>query len=161
MGATIASHTASAGARTGGPTTIVQEKDLLRGDLGQRVEERLRQLLEQARRVLQENRFEVLAIAHALETYKTITGEDIAAIVEGYPGPLVDGRVYHMQSFIEVAEQYHQRALAAHKEQSRIDVPLPVFEDRGAFVAGIVGDAARWSWQTRRTSTPKPPASPK
>jgi len=38
---------------------------------------------------LEENRHLVLAVAHALEVTKTLTGEDIIAIVEGRKGPEV------------------------------------------------------------------------
>ena len=41
----------------------------------------------------------MLAIAHALETHKTLTGEDIEAVVEGREGPLVDGRIYAEPGF--------------------------------------------------------------
>ena len=44
--------------------------------------------------MLVEDRRYVLAIAHALETHKTITGEDIDAIFEGGRGPTLDGAVY-------------------------------------------------------------------
>ena len=46
-----------------------------------------------SRELLEDDRDHVLAVAHALETHKTISGEDIAAIVEGTSGPLVDGAV--------------------------------------------------------------------
>ena len=39
-------------------------------------------------------------IAHALETHKTLTGEDIEAVVEGREGLTVDGRVYRDPAFV-------------------------------------------------------------
>ena len=57
----------------------------------------------------------VLAIAHALETHKTISGDDVAAIFEGRQGPKVNGRDYHHPSFVEVADRYHNEALLAHR----------------------------------------------
>ena len=80
----------------------------------------------EAGRILEANRREVLAVAHALETHKTITGEDIEAIIEGRQGPLVDGRPYGRPEFLQAAEAYHEVALAAHQAQSGIDMPLPV-----------------------------------
>jgi hypothetical protein len=124
MGGRVASYDADRGNEA---DTLRVQGEMLRGKVGEAVEARLEKLLDEATRIVRENRFEILAIAHALETYKTITGEDIDAIVNGYPGPLVDGRPYHQAKFIEVAEAYHQRAINAHREQGRVDMALPVF----------------------------------
>ena len=67
----------------------------------------------------------VLALAHALETNKTVTGEDVMAIIDGRPGPLLDGRVYHDPAFVAEAEAYHARVVSAHRSHRRVDVPLP------------------------------------
>jgi len=67
----------------------------------------------------------VLAVTHALETYKTLTGEDIEAIIEGKPGPLVDGSVYASEEFAEIAEAYHAAVVTAHERHSKVAVPLP------------------------------------
>ena len=68
----------------------------------------------------------VLAVAHALETHKTISGEDVAAIIENSVGPKVDGRVYHQPEFAAIAEQYHVAALEAHQKVDDVAAPLPV-----------------------------------
>ena len=86
-----------------------------RSSMGNRIEMRLGNILDEATRVLHEHRHMVLAIAHALETHKTISGDDIAAIFEGRQGPKVNGRDYHHPSFIEVADRYHNEALVAHR----------------------------------------------
>ena len=39
-------------------------------------------------------------MSHALETNKTVTGEDIEAIIEGRRGALLDGRPYHDPRFL-------------------------------------------------------------
>jgi ATP-dependent Zn protease len=148
MGGRVASYDADRGSDT---DTLRLQGGMLRGPLGDAVEQRLKQLLDQATRIVRENRFEVLAIAHALETYKTITGDDIDAIVNGYPGPLVDGRPYHQAKFIEVAEAYHQRAISAHREQGRVDMALPVF-------TGSVEPVASYNY--RSDDSPPPPAAP-
>ena len=57
-------------------------------------------LLDQAEEILRENERHVLALAHALETYKTLSGEDVTAIFEGGSGPLVDGAPYADDEFI-------------------------------------------------------------
>jgi cell division protease FtsH len=147
MGATVASHAVTSGLGSGGGSNVlVREANLLRGDLGTRVEARLGELLDRAVSILEDNRFEVLAVSHALETHKTITGDDIAAIITGSQGPLVDGRVYHDEAFLRMAEEYHRSALDAHREQGRIDLPLPVFEPPRA-LAGILGSDAPSRWQ--------------
>jgi hypothetical protein len=152
MGQTVGSHLATKTSRMNVPIQFEDgtDRNVLETELGRRVEARLQRLLQQATNVIQENRFEVLAVAHALEAYKTITGEDIDAIINGYPGPLVDGRPYHQAKFIEVAESYHQRVISAHREQGRVDMALPVF-------AGDVASAAAYNY---RDDAPPPPPPP-
>ena len=106
------------------------ESDLLLRTLGQRIEKKLEELLAKAEQILRDNRTQVLAVAHALESHKTVTGEDIEAIIDGRPGPLVDGRVYATPEFAVAAEAYHAQALAAHKGHGVIDVPLPLLHTR-------------------------------
>ncbi|MGH9276549.1 MAG: AAA family ATPase [Acidimicrobiales bacterium] len=136
MGSTVAVHGVTHKVGIGGgpgkggdkskPGDIVDEKVL--GGLGQRIEERLEELLIRTEQLLRENRAEVLAVAHALETHKTVTGDDIEAIIEGRRGPLIDGRWYHTPDFRSAAEAYHELALVAHKSHGVIDVPLPAVE---------------------------------
>jgi ATP-dependent Zn protease len=97
-----------------------------RASIGNRIEMRLGSILDEATRVLHEHRHMVLAVAHALETHKTISGDDVAAIFEGRQGPKVNGRDYHHPSFLEVADRYHNEALVAHRMTGRVEVPLPV-----------------------------------
>ena len=150
MGTRVMSYDADRG---GEADTLRLHGDMLRGEVGAAVERRLEALLEKATQIVRENRFEVLAIAHALETYKTITGDDIDAIVNGYPGPIVDGRPYHQAKFIEVAEAYHQRAISAHREQGRVDMALPVF-------TGAVDTVASYNYRADETPPPAQPPTP-
>ncbi|MGD9703079.1 MAG: AAA family ATPase [Acidimicrobiia bacterium] len=90
-----------------------------------RIETKLQLIFERAERLLSENRTMVLAVAHALETHKTVSGEDIAAIMENRHGPKVDGRPYHDPAFVGIAEDYHRMALDAHRRTGEVDVPLP------------------------------------
>jgi hypothetical protein len=135
MGTTIASHGVTqrvgigGGRRGSGRDT--DEKDMLKGTLGQRIEDKLAQLYRDTQEKLRENRIMVLAIAHALETHKTLSGEDIEAIMEGTPGLLVDGREYHTPEFAEQAKAYHALAVVAHKGHGKVDVPLPVLNGNG------------------------------
>ena len=129
MGSTVTSHGVThrvgiaGGGRPGAPGE--KEKDLLKSDLGQRIEENLGSLLLRTESLLAENRLEVLAVTHALETNKTLTGDDIKAVVDGTSGPLVDGTEYHTPEFAEQAQQYHERVVVAHQQHSTVDIPLP------------------------------------
>jgi hypothetical protein len=67
--------------------------------LGQRAEAHLAALAERTKVLLGEHRANVLAVGHALEMHKTISGQDVTAIIDGSQGPLVDGRPYKTQEF--------------------------------------------------------------
>jgi len=131
MGSTVASHgvTHRVGIGGGGrPGEDDKRKkgSLLEGTLGVRIENKLAELLVTTEKLLSENRAAVLAVAHALETRKTLTGEDVEAIIEGRPGPLVDGTVYKSSRFRQLAEAYHEVVVTAHEQHAKVDVPLPV-----------------------------------
>jgi hypothetical protein len=98
---------------------------MLAGTLGRRIEGKLDELLHRTQQLLADNRTAVLAVAHALETNKTVTGEDIEAIIEGHRGPLIDGRMYHEPEFGELAERYHRDALTAHRAHAQVELALP------------------------------------
>ena len=130
MGSTVASHgvTQKIGVGGGGRPGGGDEKDereLLKGSLGERIEGQLALLLAKAHELLAEHRTEVLAVAHALETHKTLAGEDVVAVIEGRPGPIVDGRPYKTEAFAEQAEAYHAMAMSAHKDHASVEIPLP------------------------------------
>lgn len=130
MGSTVASHgvTHRIGVGGGGRPTGDEEheKDLLQhAALGQRIEENLARLLDETVELVRQNRHEILAVAHALERHKTLSGDDVAAVIEGTEGPLVDGRVYHDPSALEVLERYHEVAGRAHQDHTAVEVALP------------------------------------
>ncbi len=131
MGSTVTSHASTRffgipGSGGGKPGEDDREQELLKDrTLGARIEEKLAELLDRTEALLVENRREVLAVAHALETNKTVTGEDVAAVIEGTEGPLIDGRPYHTDEFLEAAETYHRRVVAAHEAHGKVSVPLP------------------------------------
>jgi hypothetical protein len=136
MGSTVAHHGVTqrvgiGGGGKPGDDDKKQKQELLKGSLGERIEEKLADLLVRAEQLLADDRRAVLAVAHALETNKTLTGEDIEAIIEGVPGPLVDGQVYATREFAEIAERYHALALAAHKGHGQVEIPLPVLNGNG------------------------------
>jgi ATP-dependent Zn protease len=94
--------------------------------LADRIEDNLSTLLTQAEVILRDNERHVLALAHALETYKTLSGEDVDAVFEGQRGPLVDGTPYADDEFIARLREYHVAAQRAHREHSVPQLPLPV-----------------------------------
>ena len=121
-GAVAAAEAAPDGAGAAGGAKAPREHKL-----EVRIEARLQELREQARAQLEADRLMVLAIAHAVEVHKTISGEDVAAIMTGTEGPVVDGRPYHDPGFERVIERYHAAAVAAHQRHTKVEYPLPVF----------------------------------
>ncbi len=68
----------------------------------------------------------MLAVGHALEMHKTISGQDVVAIINGEEGPLVDGRPYRTAEFGAEIEAYHERAAGAHGGDRRLPLPVPI-----------------------------------
>jgi hypothetical protein len=101
------------------------QPDLTPDVLGERIEFNLVRLLEKTEALLQEHRREVLCLAHALETHKTLNGDDVVAIIRGQIGPLIDGTIYSSDELYQELEEYHRDAARAHKEHSHIDRDLP------------------------------------
>jgi ATP-dependent Zn protease len=105
---------------------LAKREDVTAGALGQRIEQNLDRLLQDAERILREHRNQVLALAHALEQHKTLTGDDVVAVLEGKQGPLVDGRPYADEAFVAELESYHLAAVEAHRRHAPVATPLPV-----------------------------------
>ena len=157
MGRTVASHgvTQKVGIGGGGRPGEKgkgKEKDLLESDLGERIEAKLDELLERTRQLLVSERPTVLTVAHALETHKTLTGEDIEAIIEGRPGPLIDGRGYRDRQFLKQAEAYHAQAVAAHKGHGKMELALPVLNGQRGDAAAAEEAAAAVATSRRRSA---------
>ena len=126
MGSTISSHASNRRFEIGSPGGSKGDSSKeMRGALGNRIEDHLSLLLKQAEKILRENRSHVLALAHALETFKTLSGEDVAAVIEGVQGSIVDGRPYRSRAFLAKIEKYHMAALVAHRDHETPDVTLP------------------------------------
>jgi cell division protease FtsH len=130
MGQTVASHGVThrvgiaGGGRPGGDDD--KRRDMLSGaKLGDRIEGNLAKLLRRTEGLLTKHRVDVLRVTHALETHKTLTGDDVIAVIEGDAGPTVDGRGYHEPTFIVELEQYHQVVVGAHKEHEKVTIELP------------------------------------
>jgi hypothetical protein len=102
-----------------------EDRDMLNSSLGGRIETKLIEMLTRTADVIEKNRLEVLGVTHALEKHKTITGEDVLAIVNGTEGPFIDGRRYHTEAFRQAAEAYHAEVVLAHRAHGPVLVPLP------------------------------------
>jgi ATP-dependent Zn protease len=114
MGQTYRSHAPDAMVQMDGSRSIKYDKTV-----NERAEEHLAALAEATRELLSKHRDKVLAVAHALETYKTISGDDIVAIIEGGSGPIVDGTPYADMVARAQLETYHQQALAVHEGRDK------------------------------------------
>jgi len=148
MGDTVASHGVTqkvgigGGGRPGkGDTKQGEQGSLLESSLGRRIEQKLADLLDRTHDLLNENRRAILAVAHALETHKTVTGEDVMAVIEGVPGTIIDGTPYGHDAFLRDAEAYHALVVAAHKGHGKIEVALPSLNGVGANGHGADADA--------------------
>jgi ATP-dependent Zn protease len=134
MGSTVSSYSTAKrlevgapGGGQGGNKKKGQDTEAeLRRALADRIEDQLAVHLQRAREILRDERRAVLTLANALETHKTLTGDDVVAILEGRPGPLVDGTAYHDSDFVREVEAYHEAALAAHQRHGHVQLALPL-----------------------------------
>jgi ATP-dependent Zn protease len=129
MGSTISSHASNRRFEVGAPgggKSGTKQSQAPRG-LSDRVESNLVGLLAQAEKILATHRLKVLALAHALEIYKTISGEDVRAVLEGGKGPLVDGAAYQITANLKKIEKYHLSAAAAHAQHQNPELEIPKF----------------------------------
>ena len=127
MGTTVSSYSTAKRLEVGSPGrgrggTLKKGQDpeaQVRHALANRIEDTLASLLRQVEEICRENRKQVLALAHALEKYKTLSGEDVLAVLEHTRGPLVDGTPYADESFMTELADYHTAAARAHREPAR------------------------------------------
>ena len=129
MGSTVSSYASSRRMELGAPggTKGRDPKEEMRRALSDRIEDNLATLLAKSEDLLKRNRNEILAVAHALESFKTLSGNDVASVMEGRLGDVVNGAVYKVAENIAKLEEYHQSALQAHKEHRKPDIALPIF----------------------------------
>jgi cell division protease FtsH len=131
MGSTVTSYSTAqrlvggAGQGRGVPGRGEDAETQIRSALGDRIEDNLARLLEQAESILREQRDDVFALAHALESHKTLSGEDVNAVFTRQRGPLVDGRPYGDADFMRALSDYHDAALLAHVEHTGSQLTLP------------------------------------
>ncbi|MGN9782623.1 AAA family ATPase [Nonomuraea sp. ZG12] len=93
--------------------------------LEERIEAALARLLEETEGLLRASRRDVLSVAHALETYRTLDGDDVVAIIERSRGPMVDGARYASDELYRELEDYHRDAAGGHRGHSPADRALP------------------------------------
>ena len=130
MGSTVSSHASNKRFEVGAPGGGGKEKrgdasKEMRRSLADRIESNLASLLIKAEKILKEHRDQVLSLAHALEVHKTLSGEDVAAVIDGTEGPIVDGRPYTKSKNIKILEGYHEAAVRAHKAHNSPSIQLP------------------------------------
>jgi cell division protease FtsH len=125
MGGQYGSYAVTPAPHDAHPVADGQDRAVFETTLGKRAEAHLAAVAERSSALLRDNRGHVLALAHALERYKTITGDDVEAVMEGTEGPLVDGRPYHTPEFAATLETYHQQVMVAHRARD-MAMPLPI-----------------------------------
>jgi cell division protease FtsH len=146
MGSTVSSYSTakrlevgSPGGGAGGRKKKGQDPEAeMRRALADRIEDSLGSLLQKVEDLLVEHRADVLCIAHALETHKTLNGDDIIAVVERTQGPVIDGTMYSVPGFVAQLEAYHQAAMAAHQEHSMAALSMPELPTR-VLVGAVAG----------------------
>jgi cell division protease FtsH len=132
MGSTVSSYNTARRMEVGspgggrGPGKGESPETVIRQALADRIEDHLAELLERAAAILAENRSAVLAMAHALETHKTLSAEDVGAVLDGTPGITVDGSIYRDPQFLSQLEEYHTAAAGAHRNHTGVKLALPV-----------------------------------
>jgi hypothetical protein len=139
---------------------LVKREENGGGQIGQRIEAELARLMARAEEMLTEDRAQVLALAHALERHKTLTGDDVVAVLEGRQGPIVDGRIYADPAFAAELEIYHTAAVDAHRHHAAMSTPLPaprLQADEHTLQGELVGAE---SHRGAAASTPWPPPPP-
>jgi len=135
MGTTVSSYSTAKRLEVGSPGggrggTLKKGQDTegqARHALADRIENNLKDLLDRTEDIIRDNRNDVLALAHALETHKTLSGEDVVAVLEHSRGPLVDGTPYGDAAFMAQLDSYHLSAARAHRAHSteRLSLPVP------------------------------------
>ncbi len=134
MGSTVSSYSTARrlevgapGGGQGGRRKKGQDPEAdLRHALADRIEDNLKSLLDRSEQIITENWAQVLSLAHALETHKTLTGDDVMAVIDHRAGPLVDGTPYADPQFIRQLEDYHAGAVTAHRTHSQVPMTMPM-----------------------------------
>ena len=145
MGSTVSSYSTARrlevgapGGGQGGRRKKGQDPEAeMRHALADRIEDNLTTLLQRVEEIIRENRKHILSLAHALETHKTLTGDDVVAVIDRTAGPLVDGRPYANAGFLQQLEDYHAGAARAHRTHSQVAMSMPVPSLNGSATSGV------------------------
>jgi hypothetical protein len=135
MGGQIGSYGATLAGQNAQPVLDGTDRNVLDTALGKRAEARLEVLAERTGALLTENRTSVLAIGHALETHRTLSGQDITAIMNREQGPVVDGRPYGDPDFVAELEAYHASSMSMQSRTATLPLPVPVRRPRPELTA--------------------------
>ncbi len=130
MGSQVGSYAATLAQHDAHPVLDGTDRNVLETALGKRAEARLNTLAGRTGTLLAENRTSVLSVGHALETHRTLSGQDIAAIMNREQGPVVDGRPYGDPDFVAELETYHLSAMSMQSRSSSLPLPVPVRHPR-------------------------------
>ena len=162
MGTTVAARQVTVAGLRGNATAIPEDgadRSIHDTAFGHDVEQRLQELLAEVTDLLVENRRFVFAVAHALETHKTITGEDVVGIFQGTRGTTVDGAAYHTDEFMLSYEAYHLAMVDAHRRQERTNAAVPSMSP--AYATNGHRNATSWEPPPRPyAGQPSPPPPP-
>ncbi|MEJ7765679.1 MAG: hypothetical protein WKF86_09305, partial [Acidimicrobiales bacterium] len=124
MGDFLASHSATfeamEGAQPGMPDRAVHDRAF-----GGRVESQLKQFYDEVYVLMEENRTELLTLAHALEIHGALSGSDVEAVLNKTQGPVVDGSVYADATFLAELEAYHAEVMVKLREPGPVEIRLP------------------------------------
>jgi hypothetical protein len=124
MGDLLASHGATfeamEGAQPGMPDRAVHDRPF-----GAKVEAQLKKLYDEVYVLMEQNRTELLCVAHALEVRGALSGSDVEAVINRTQGPMVDGRIYADPSFLAELEGYHAEVMAKLRERGPVEIRLP------------------------------------
>jgi cell division protease FtsH len=127
MGDSIASRGVTLAALRGAQVIETgEDRAIFDSEFGKQVERRLQQLYQETWDLLERHRDDVLILAHALERQKTLSGEDVTAVLERGQGPTVDGRRYDDPAFVAELETYHEAVLRAHREHGGVEASIPI-----------------------------------
>lgn len=86
-------HRFEMGAPIGGKEKNNAAKEI-RQTLSNRIEDILSGLLTEIDNILEKDRLQVLTLAHSLGTFKAHSGDDLAAVIEGVQGTIIDDQPY-------------------------------------------------------------------
>jgi ATP-dependent Zn protease len=100
------------------------------------VEALLTAVYEEVRALIERDRHRILALAHALEVHKSLSGPDAMAILDLRMGPLVDGSLYEPPAAAEALEEYHQQMLRCRHDGAAAPSPLEVLLEAHRFEPG-------------------------